>query len=167
MKISDISVIIFILLGAGLIIYFYQYHFSADKSDESWIFPFIWSIPCSGIFLGILILLSSSYKYDRLLCLVSDMFTYLLNPILLPLFAIPLVLLLLFVMFIFFQASQDTQKQQICNASSTTQDSECVVTKDGQQICGHDDIRELCQQLTIGFYLIIMGAVLMSVAQVF
>ncbi len=86
--------------------------------------------------------------------------------VLLPFFAVPIVLLLLFVTFIFFQASQDAQKQQICSASSSTQDSECVVTKDGQQICGHDDIRELCKELTIGFYLIIMGSVLMAVAQV-
>jgi hypothetical protein len=76
------------------------------------------------------------------------------------------VLLLLFLSFIFFQANQQTEKQMICSESSSTLDNECVVTKDGHQICGHKDIRDLCDQVALGFYLIVMGTVLMTVSQV-
>ena len=84
----------------------------------------------------------------------------------LPFFSIPLVILLLFVGFIFFEANAQSEKQLICNQGAGTQDSECVVAKDGHQICGSAGIRDLCRQITIGFYLLLMGLVLMVVSQV-
>lgn len=80
--------------------------------------------------------------------------------------------------FIFFEANTDAEKRMVCGQSITTQDSMCVVTKDGSQICGHVGIRRLCRQLELGsmflgqqlilsgFYLMFMGVVLMAGTQV-
>jgi hypothetical protein len=74
--------------------------------------------------------------------------------------------LLLFLFYIFYESNNETRRQDVCSQSSTTQDNECVIAKDGHQICGHKDISNLCQELEVGFYLVLMGAVLMIVTQV-
>jgi len=76
------------------------------------------------------------------------------------------ILLLLLVCFLFWRAYIEDSKRSICSAGSSKQDAECVITKDGSQICGHTDIRQLCEQVEIGFYVTFLGAVLIAGAQV-
>jgi len=141
------------LVAVGLIIYFFGYNYESDNSDEKWIYPLIWFIPSLGWILGLTFHLGSAFKFDRMLCIV-------------PLFSIIEILLLLFLAFIFFDSFQETSKALICNASSSTQDDECVVSKDGHQICGSTDIRNLCKEIELGFYLIFMGTILMAGTQI-
>eukprot|EP01119_Soliformovum_irregulare_P009220 TRINITY_DN2242_c0_g1_i3.p1 TRINITY_DN2242_c0_g1~~TRINITY_DN2242_c0_g1_i3.p1 ORF type:complete len:206 (+),score=37.05 TRINITY_DN2242_c0_g1_i3:631-1248(+) len=148
-----INTLAFACIAAGLIVYFMQYSFSKDHSDEKWIFPFIWIVPCTGWGLGLALHLSSAFKYRRLL-------------LILPIVCAVFILALLFVAFLFFVANQNTEKRAICNSSPTSQDFQCVVTKDGTQICGHVAIHALCQQIEIGFYFIFMGIILMAGVQV-
>ena len=77
------------------------------------------------------------------------------------------ILSLLFLFYIFYASNYETKRQDICSQSSVTQDQECVIAKDGHQICGHKAIGSLCQELEVGFYLVLMGSVLMIVTQVF
>jgi len=93
--------------------------------------------------------LASSFKFVKMLFV-------------LPILAIIDTLLLFFLCFIFFQANDETEKNLICNQGQSAQDNECVVTKDGHQICGHSDIRKLCGEIELGFYLTFMGAILMA-----
>jgi hypothetical protein len=60
----------------------------------------------------------------------------------------------------------EASKNMICNQSAATQDQECIVTKDGHQICGHEGISKLCKEMEWGFYLIFLGAILMAGSQV-
>jgi len=148
-----LNTLAFASIATGFIIYFQQYSFRNDKSDEKWIYPFIWSIPCFGWVLGFLIFASGILKFQRCLCI-------------LPGLGVMLMLLLLFLCFEFFEAIQDPQKQTICDQNSSTQDIECVVTKDGGQICGHVQIRKLCREMDLGFYFIFLGCVLMVGTQI-
>jgi len=148
-----LNTVAFAVVIAGLVVYFFGYSYQEDTSDEKWIYPLIWCIPSFGWILGIALHLSSSFKFDRLLCF-------------LPLLSIIEILMLLFLAFIFFESDQESSKSIICNQSSSTQDDECVVSKDGHQICGSVAIRELCKQIELGFYLIFMGTVLMAGTQI-
>jgi len=143
----------FAIVVAGLIIYFFGYRYEMDNSDEKWIYPLIWFIPSLGWAIGLMLHLSSAFKFDRLLCI-------------LPFFSVLEIVLLLFLAFIFFDANQETTKNLICNQSSSTQDDECVVSKDGHQICGSDAIQQLCREVELGFYLIFMGTILMAGTQI-
>jgi len=143
----------FLAVGGGLISYFLGYRYEEDGSDERWIYPFVWFVPSLGWVIGLALHLASAFKFERCLCF-------------LPFVSVLEILLLLFLAFIFFEANQETSKNLICNQGSSTQDDECVVSKDGHQICGSVDIRELCKEIELGFYMIFMGTILMAGTQI-
>lgn len=101
------------MVGTGLIIYFLQYHYSDDKSDEKWIYPFIWSVPCIAWLTGLFIQLGSTFKYEKPLLLVLILCD--INQQL-PIFSVISILALAFLCFIFYDASAVAQNNKICNS---------------------------------------------------
>eukprot|EP01114_Cavostelium_apophysatum_P001914 TRINITY_DN1167_c0_g1_i1.p1 TRINITY_DN1167_c0_g1~~TRINITY_DN1167_c0_g1_i1.p1 ORF type:complete len:205 (-),score=5.65 TRINITY_DN1167_c0_g1_i1:48-662(-) len=148
-----LGTISFVVTSSGLICYFYQYDFGDDRSDERWIYPFIWLVPCVAWLTGLGIQLSATFKKPRLL-------------LLLPILAVINILLHLFLCYIFYKSNQIAMKEKICRTSKANQDKSCVVSKDGHQICGHAAIGALCLQIELGFYLLFMGAILMAGTQI-
>lgn len=66
----------------------------------------------------------------------------------------------------FYKGFAELSKSNVCTHNSSQQDNECVVVKDGHQICGSVNIGILCKQMTIGFYLTFMGSLIMVGVQV-
>eukprot|EP01116_Phalansterium_solitarium_P016176 TRINITY_DN3700_c0_g1_i1.p1 TRINITY_DN3700_c0_g1~~TRINITY_DN3700_c0_g1_i1.p1 ORF type:complete len:267 (-),score=100.06 TRINITY_DN3700_c0_g1_i1:174-974(-) len=140
------------LMVSGLVIYFVQYDYHSDRSDESWLYVVFWIVPCLAFILGTVIYLSSSFQFRRCLCF-------------LPVLSVLQILVLLLIGYLFYEAYANAQNALVCHQSSAMQDDECVVAKDGHQICGSRAIRELCGNVELGFYLIIMGAGVMALTQ--
>jgi len=137
---------------AGLIEYFLQYQYVKDQSDEKWIYPVLWIIPTFAWLLGLGVQLATTFKHEKSLCII-------------PFLSVISTLSLLFICFIFFQAFTSTMNGNVCNQGAGTLDNECLVSKDGHQICGHFAIDELCFQIQVGFYLLFMGCILMAGTQ--
>jgi hypothetical protein len=55
-------------MSVGLVWYFWQYNYDADSSDEKWIYPFVWSIPCFSLVVGLFSLAASHRRMSRMLC---------------------------------------------------------------------------------------------------
>jgi len=179
-----LNVLSFVIIAVGLGIYFEQYNYSKDKSDEKWIYPFLWCVPSAGILVSLAIHVGSSFQFERSLWIVSSFFAYrfLIShpfsflelseeiplPFLVqsPAFAVVEIMLLLFVCFIFFTAYTETEKSTACNGNTELQDITCVVTKDNNQICGHQSLEALCFQLDLGFYFVFMGSMMMIGTQI-
>lgn len=66
----------------------------------------------------------------------------------------------------FYKGFTELSKTNVCNHSDNQKDNECVVLKDGHQICGSQGIGNLCNEMIIGFYLSFMGTVIMAGIQV-
>jgi hypothetical protein len=148
-----LNVLSFVIVAVGLGIYFEQYNYSKDKSDEKWIYPFLWCVPSAGILVSLAIHVGSSFQFERSLWIS-------------PAFAVVEIMLLLFVCFIFFTAYTETEKSTACNGNTELQDITCVVTKDNNQICGHQSLEALCFQLDLGFYFVFMGSMMMIGTQI-
>jgi len=142
----------FFLIMGGLIAYFFQYQYTNDNSDERWIYPLLYFIPCFGGVMSIGVCVSSTVKFKPAL------FMY-------PLFAIIEMLLLMFMCFVFLSANNAEYKSTICSLSKSAQELTCGVAKDGHQICGRRDLSDLCLQMDVGFYLSVIGLIVMAVFQ--
>eukprot|EP01116_Phalansterium_solitarium_P016177 TRINITY_DN3700_c0_g1_i2.p1 TRINITY_DN3700_c0_g1~~TRINITY_DN3700_c0_g1_i2.p1 ORF type:complete len:252 (-),score=67.79 TRINITY_DN3700_c0_g1_i2:178-933(-) len=109
------------LMVSGLVIYFVQYDYHSDRSDESWLYVVFWIVPCLAFILGTVIYLSSSFQFRRCLCF-------------LPVLSVLQILVLLLIGYLFYEAYANAQNALVCHQSSAMQDDECVVAKDGHQV---------------------------------
>eukprot|EP01117_Protostelium_nocturnum_P003984 TRINITY_DN15251_c0_g1_i1.p1 TRINITY_DN15251_c0_g1~~TRINITY_DN15251_c0_g1_i1.p1 ORF type:complete len:228 (+),score=37.16 TRINITY_DN15251_c0_g1_i1:74-757(+) len=138
---------------AGLVVYFRQYSWSQDQSDESWLFPFIWFFVTLGFVFGFIATALHSLEYKKM-------------PV--TLFPIALafhIIFLCFLCFIFFRAS-DSPTMTVCSYLPKIQDQNCIVLKSGGQLCGHVAIQSLCVQLVVGFYLVFFGSIVMIATEI-
>jgi len=144
-----LNLLSFLVVVSGLMVYFNEYSFSEDHSDEVWIYTALWLVPCFAFVVAMVIHLATSFQFENLLWVF-------------PVLAAIGIFLLLGLCFVFYQASSQTESTIICAGNEAAQDNECVETKTGIQICGHTGISQMCYELDVGFYCVFMGCIVMA-----